>query len=1316
MKVIIIKSKYFILVLVLISIISISAVSAVDDVDIGTDVLETTDDLSVDTVSLDESVDLSSPVEESVDLSADDVSVDDDLGESRIIDENIDLSVEDDLDEISFNINGNSNDLNENLRESYDVVTSSNLSNYFNNDGTLKTNNNLKFEGFFWGSAITTLVIDRNISINTTDALFENMGFNLKASNVSIENCTFVFDWGMHTLDSVIRINADNVSVVNVTFYTFENVFGDFITIDVNNSNFSSIINNSFVYYVNGQCAQNYNYVIKLNLSNYSVIRNNNFDAFIPLKSVNFNVSTFPSIETDLAAVIAVQESNYLQLLNNTINLEASSSSSSIPTLDTIIIVKSNNSLISNNIISERDFNNSNSNYLYGIDLYELSNVTISNNNVSISTIGGVITPKGAGAAYPIQITGPVSDIFIHDNNLTTINNGPNCGIYSQNYYGPTYLNISNNFINVTGRATNDYYSLVSGMELQDTSVTIFNNTIYAQNLNNYSSSNNIYGVSYYQTTPNGHTFDISENTIRTNGHYAVYLASSQGSIVYHNFLKTYDLCCNNAVHANAFILDNYCSCTNCNCTSNNICSNSNNVNSMISSESKKINSEILMLTAIDDEILTDEEPQTIDVYIGQNIDEGNGTEENPYANLTVAWNKILELPISSPTNIVLNFKEGDYIFDSNFGSALQVSEFMNITLQGVPEKEVNFLFYMTDIFNLNNLIGIKYSNLNFIFFNGNGLSNSFTVDKNFNVIIENCKFINGTRPLVFTAPESGEYVRIMKNCSFFNYNNIALITFSAMRKNTASSIINYCTFYNCTGMNGQGNQKVWISASVMMATLADIDANYIWWGSNSPQVKNYTNSAGNEVNIFTGSDKINNTIYAIYNTTFNAIGNNQFEVIGKLTWNDGTTDGIEYLYDMPVSLVSTTGTFNESNPVLKDGIFTVIYTSDSSTNEITATLDREVQTLTFNTIELPISVEDINYGEYANVSVTIPAGINAIVNVTVNNQTYSVNADSNVIVPINELLSCGIYTVDVILVDAENNVYGSNSTTFEVKKIEPKDIDTILNITSPTDGTSASFSIDLPNATGNLTVTVNNKNYTKELVNGKATVEITDLPAGTYNAVITYSGDDNFAPISKNATITIKSATPSKVATKLSAAKVTATYNVAKKLVITLKDANGKALAGKKLTVKVGSISKTLKTNAKGQVSLNIAKLVPKTYNAVIKFAGDSAYSASSVKAKVVVKKAKVKLAAKAKTFKAKVKTKKYTVTLKNNKGKVLKKVKLTLKVGKKTYKATTNSKGKATFKITKLTKKGKKTATVKFAGSKYYKALSKKVKITIK
>ena len=187
------------------------------------------------------------------------------------------------------------------------------------------------------------------------------------------------------------------------------------------------------------------------------------------------------------------------------------------------------------------------------------------------------------------------------------------------------------------------------------------------------------------------------------------------------------------------------------------------------------------------------------------------------------------------------------------------------------------------------------------------------------------------------------------------------------------------------------------------------------------------------------------------------------------------------------------------------------------------------------------------------------------------------------------------------------------------------------------------------------------------------------------------------------------------KIATKITAPKVSTTYNVAKKLVVTLKDANGKILANKKVTIKVGTISKTLKTNTYGKVAVAIGKLVPKTYTASIKFAGDSNYKASSFSVKVVVNKAKPKITAKKKTFKVTAKTKKVTAILKNNKGKVLKKVKLTLKIGKKIYSAKTNSKGVATFKV-KLTKKGKYTGKVKFAGSKYYKAVTKNVYITVK
>ena len=61
--------------------------------------------------------------------------------------------------------------------------------------------------------------------------------------------------------------------------------------------------------------------------------------------------------------------------------------------------------------------------------------------------------------------------------------------------------------------------------------------------------------------------------------------------------------------------------------------------------------------------------------------------------------------------------------------------------------------------------------------------------------------------------------------------------------------------------------------------------------------------------------------------------------------------------------------------------------------------------------------------------------------------------------------------------------------------------------------------------------------------------------------------------------------------------------------------------------------------------------------------------------------------------------------------------KVTLTTKVKGKTVKLTVKTKnnGKATFNLKKLVK-GKYTASVKFAGNKNFKAVTKKVKITVK
>ena len=254
-------------------------------------------------------------------------------------------------------------------------------------------------------------------------------------------------------------------------------------------------------------------------------------------------------------------------------------------------------------------------------------------------------------------------------------------------------------------------------------------------------------------------------------------------------------------------------------------------------------------------------------------------------------------------------------------------------------------------------------------------------------------------------------------------------------------------------------------------------------------------------------------------------------------------------------------------------------------------------------------------------------------------------------------------------------------------------------------------------NFTETVKVQVGNYNTTASLINGigKVTVGADKLSVGEVLVKVNFNGNENYTEDRANTTFNVKA----QVATAIKATAVTITYGTSKNIVITLTDANGNAISGKKVTVDFNGVKKSLTTNDKGQVSYAIGtKLNPKTYTATITFGGDKGYVKSTGYVKVVVNKANSVLTAKQKTFKVK-KAKKYTVTLKSGKT-ALKKVKVTItgKFKGKKIKITkkTNNKGKVTFNLKKLTKKGKFAATVKFAGNKYYKATSKKVKITVK
>ncbi len=230
---------------------------------------------------------------------------------------------------------------------------------------------------------------------------------------------------------------------------------------------------------------------------------------------------------------------------------------------------------------------------------------------------------------------------------------------------------------------------------------------------------------------------------------------------------------------------------------------------------------------------------------------------------------------------------------------------------------------------------------------------------------------------------------------------------------------------------------------------------------------------------------------------------------------------------------------------------------------------------------------------------------------------------------------------------------------------------------------------------------------------NGVASINLT-LTTGNYTATVHTVSDYYNKAGNAEATIIVNDdrTTPDLTASEKTVYLKTIASGY--KYSVTLKDASGKALANKNITVTYNGNTYKATTNENGVATVTLKATATGSKAATVKFDGDDEYKAISKSATIKVTKETSKITAAKKTFKVKTKTKQYAITLKSQSGKAISKAKVTLKVNGKTYKATTNSKGKATFKITKLTKKGTFKATIKFAGDKYYTGKTATVKIT--
>ena len=485
-------------------------------------------------------------------------------------------------------------------------------------------------------------------------------------------------------------------------------------------------------------------------------------------------------------------------------------------------------------------------------------------------------------------------------------------------------------------------------------------------------------------------------------------------------------------------------------------------------------------------------------IYVGQNITEdgGNGSYENPYSSLKLACDNvngegIVNVYLFNGTYYVgseLKFNTGNLNINALNGEVIIKNE------KNVRCKQAIELTSADSNFTMNNIIfdGSGWT----IAYTNNAFFTPFYGNANYGTY-NNCTFIGSKRSgLVGENQFNAKFL----NCIFKDYSDNMLF-----KNNLDGGKFIY--FENDTFLlNGLSRN---IAKSIY--TNKNITLKNMWFGQND--IPDYLKEVGayNPSGSSAGSRDIPVVRYAIFSVSENYLGNNLYEIIGKLCWN-GTNDTVGGAFaPMTVTLTSASGEI-QSNVTLENGVFRAVYTSNSSDNLVTATLDYETLNLNFTNVDFQVDAPSIFYGQDQNITITLPQASNATVNVTVNNKTYEVkfNDSSVVTFTVPEVLKEGTYPVEVLLNDNENHMFGFNSAELVVSKVSDYDFEVIPS-TDVKVGDNVTITIALPDDV-NGTVTVKFGNETQTLqANTTMTVTFNNLNATTYPINVTYGGNDKY-------------------------------------------------------------------------------------------------------------------------------------------------------------------------------------------------------------
>lgn len=262
----------------------------------------------------------------------------------------------------------------------------------------------------------------------------------------------------------------------------------------------------------------------------------------------------------------------------------------------------------------------------------------------------------------------------------------------------------------------------------------------------------------------------------------------------------------------------------------------------------------------------------------------------------------------------------------------------------------------------------------------------------------------------------------------------------------------------------------------------------------------------------------------------------------------------------------------------------------------------------------IAINVEDIKVGENATIIVNLDSDATGNVTITLDNQNYTVAINECQTIKVIGGLKAGTYDVFVKYIGDNNYNSAQNTTKFTVLKISDYNMD--VTVPEFKEGVNSSVGVDLPkDAEGTVTVEIEGKKYTANIINGTAKVNIFGLGVGDYNITTTYSGDAKYVSMTKKGNITV---IPN-MDVNLYVDDVVMIYHDGTRLVAKLTDYQDKPIVNDIIyfTINGKTYAKTTDDNGVASIGLNLDS---KVYTATVSYNESEVYSKISKNVTVTI------------------------------------------------------------------------------------------------